>query len=102
VRDIVKIYCNSCKGETNHDINSSHDQSYHEEYEDHGQRFSGYYEETEFLFLTCRGCDSETVQEKWTCAGMYDHNGDEIYSYDYHLKRKNLGEREAKNFLKIK
>lgn len=96
--DRVKIYCNTCKGETNHDIKSTHDQSYHEEFEDHGQRFLGYYEETEFRFLVCRGCDSATLQEKWTCAGMQDHNGDEIYSYNYHPKRKNLGEREVKKF----
>lgn len=29
---------------------------------------------------------------------MHDHNGDDIYSYNYHPKRKNLGEREAKKF----
>ncbi|WP_157807974.1 DUF4145 domain-containing protein [Marinomonas sp. ef1] len=94
----VKIYCNTCKGETNHDIKSTHDQSYHDEFEDHGQRFLAYYEETEFRFLVCLGCDSATLQEKWTCSGMHDLNGDDIYSYNYHPKRKNLGEREAKKF----
>ena len=93
-----KVYCNTCKGETHHDIKSSHDQSYHEEYEDHGQKFLGYYEETEYFFLVCRGCDTATLEEKWTCAGMHDHNGEEIYSYNYHPKRKNLGEREIKRF----
>lgn len=96
--DRVKIYCNTCKDETNHGVKSTHDQSCHEEYEDHGQRFMGYYEQTEFRFLVCRGCDSATLQEKWTCSGMHDHNGDDIYSYNYHPKRKNLGEREAKKF----
>lgn len=96
--DRVKIYCNTCKGETNHDVKSTHDQSYHEEFEDHGQRFLGYYEQTEYRFLVCRGCDSATLQEKWTCSGMHDHNGDDVYSYNYHPKRKNLGEREAKKF----
>ncbi len=94
--DRAKIYCNTCKGETNHDIKSTHDQSYHEEFEDHGQRFLGYYEETEFRFLVFRGCDAATLQEKWTCSGMHDHKGDDVYSYNYHPKRKNLGEREAK------
>lgn len=94
----VKIYCNTCKGETNHDIKSTHNQSYHEEFEDHGQRFIGYYEETEYRFVVCRGCDTATLQEKWTCAGMHDQNGDHIYSFSYHPKRKNLGEREAKRF----
>lgn len=96
--DRMKIYCNTCKGETNHDVKSTHDQSYHEEFEDHGRRFLGYYEETEYRFLVCRGCDSVTFQEKWTCSGMHDNNGDVVYSYNYHPKRKNLGEREAKKF----
>ena len=96
--DQVKIYCNTCKGETNHDIKSTHDQSYHEEYEDHGQTFLGYYEETEYRFLVCRGCDSATLEEKWTCSGMHDHNGEDIYSCNYYPKRKNLDEREAKRF----
>jgi hypothetical protein len=94
----MKIYCNTCKGETNHDIKSTHDQSYHEEYEDHGQKFLGYYEETKYRFLVCRGCDTATLEEKWTNAGMHDHNGNQIYSYYYHPKRKNLGERENKRF----
>ena len=96
--DIKKIFCNTCKGETKHDIKASHDQSYHEEYEDHGQKFLGYYEETEYRFLVCRGCDTATLEEKWTCAGMNDQNGDDIYSYSYNPKRNNLGEREAKRF----
>lgn len=98
VSNKTKIYCNICKGETNHDIKSTHAQSYLEEFEDHGQKFQGYYEETEFRFLVCRGCDSATLQEKWTCAGMKDHNGGDLYSYNYYPKRKNLGERQAKKF----
>lgn len=96
--DIVRIYCNTCKGETNHEVKSTHNQSYHDVFEDHGQRFLSYYEETEFRFLVCRGCDTATLEEKWNCSGMHDRNGDDFYSYSYHPKRKNLGEREAKKF----
>jgi hypothetical protein len=98
VTDKVKIFCNTCKGETNHEIKSTHCQCYQEEVDDHGQKFKGYYEETEFSFLVCRGCDTATLQEKWTCAGMTDKNGDDIYSYNYHPIRKNRGEREVKQF----
>lgn len=98
VMKIKKIYCNTCKGETNHEIKASHDQSYQEEYEDHGQKFLGYHENTEYRFLVCRGCDTATIEEKWTCSGMHDHNGNDIYSYNYNPKRKNLGEREIKRF----
>ncbi len=81
--DKTKVYCNSCKGLTNHNIKSTHDKSLYEEYEDHGQKFLGYYVETEYRFLVCCGCDTATIEEKWTDAGMKDHNGNKIYSYDY-------------------
>lgn len=93
-----RIFCNTCKGETNHDIKSSHDQSYYEEYENHGQMFLGYYEETEYSFLVCRGCDTATLEERWTNAAMRGYDGDNIYSFIYHPKRKNLGDRTAKHF----
>lgn len=96
--DRDKIYCNTCQGDTNHDIKAVHNRSIREEIEDHGQLFLGYYEETKYRFLVCRGCDTATLEEKWTCAGMDDQYGDEIYSYSYYPIRKNLGEREIKRF----
>ncbi len=98
---IKKIFCNTCKGETNHDIKSSHDQVYYEEYEDHGQKFLGYYEKTQYSFLVCRGCDTATLEESWTSAGMQDHKGESIYSDNYHPKRKRLGDREVKRFIHV-
>ncbi|WP_429235047.1 DUF4145 domain-containing protein [Aeromonas salmonicida] len=96
--NIIRIFCNTCKGETNHEIKSTHEKSYQEVIEDRGHMFLGYTEDTEYFFVVCRGCDSATLQEKWTCAGMYDQNGDTIYSYSYHPKRNNVDEREAKRF----
>jgi hypothetical protein len=63
--------------------------------------FLGYYEEMEYHFLICRGCDMATLVEKWTCTSVHDHNGDEIYSYNYHPKRKNLDEREIMDFTRF-
>src|SRR5690606_15955626 len=70
----------------------------YEDYADHGHRFGGYYEETKFRFLVCCGCDTATLQEKWRCSGMCDHNGDDVYSYSYYPTRTNLKERELKRF----
>ena len=96
--NIKKIYCNSCKSETNHDVKSSHDKSYYEEYESNGQSFPAYYEETEYYFLVCRGCDTATLEEKSAYSGMYDYNGDTLYFYNYYPKRKKSGVIEAKQF----
>lgn len=99
--DRIKIYCNTCKGDTNHDIKSTHNQSYIDEFEDHGQKFIGYYENTEFGFLICRGCDTATLQEKWTNSGMLGNDGNNVYACSYFPKRKNLGERETKRFIHV-
>jgi hypothetical protein len=93
----VKIYCNSCGRETNHDVKSTHEQSYEEIYDNCGQKFLSYYENTQYGFLVCRGCDTATLEEQWTCSGMYE-NEEQVYAYDYHPKRKNLGGRQAKRF----
>lgn len=93
-----KLFCNTCKRDTNHEIKSTHDQTYYEEYEEHGQTSQGYYEKIQYCFVVCLGCDTATLEEKWTGSGMRDHNGDQIHSYNYYPKRKNLGEREIKRF----
>lgn len=99
--EITKIFCNTCKYETKHDVKSTHDRAYQEIHEDYGQEYFGYYEYYEYRFLICRGCDTATLEEKFTCAGMHDGNGEDIYSSEYNPLRKNLGQRKPMRFLHI-
>ncbi|WP_145955158.1 hypothetical protein [Candidatus Nitrosoglobus terrae] len=100
---IKQIYCNTCKGETNHEIKASHNKEYYEV--DHLDYVvpGGYYALTEYYFLVCRGCDTATLDEKWASAGMTDDNGGDFYSYCYYpkRKRKDFREREAKHFCHV-
>ncbi len=99
--EIKKIFCNTCRYETKHEVKSTHECSYREVIEDRGREFLGYCEDYEYRFLICRGCDTATLEEKWTCSGMNDNDGNDIYTYEHSPKRKNLGVRESKRFVHI-
>ena len=99
--EINKIHCNTCNHETNHELLSSHTRSYHEVEEHQGQEHLVWYEKFEYRFFVCRGCDTATLEEKYNCDGMYNHNGDEVYSYIYSPERKNKAPREPKKFVHI-
>ena len=92
-----KIFCNTCKYETNHDEKSNHDRLC-EEFLEEGYR---YYENFNYLFLVCRGCDTATIEESYNCSGMHDYNGNDVYSLTYFPPRNNSISREIKKFLHI-
>ncbi len=94
----IKIFCNNCMNNTKHDIRDTQDQRYCEYYNDNGHITMSYFEETEYRFLVCCGCDTATLEVIWTGSGMQDSNGDNIYSHTLYPVRKNLGERKIKKF----
>lgn len=100
--DKKKIYCNTCKHETNHMQISSHDRNYYEEEYYQGQTHLAYYEKFIYGFWVCLGCDTATLEEKYTCSGMHDYDGQDIYSYEYYPEKSNVKTwREAKKFVHI-
>ena len=99
--EIKKIHCNTCNYETKHELIASHDRSYCEVEEHYGRQFAGWHEDWIYRFFVCRGCDTGIIEEKYTCAGMHDYDGNEIYSYEYFPERRNDGKREPKRFSHI-
>ncbi|MUK45869.1 DUF4145 domain-containing protein [Aliivibrio fischeri] len=93
--NIKKIFCNTCKNETKHELLRKHDRSYSEELD------AGWYEDWEYNMWACRGCDTATLETKYICAGSYDHEGNEVYHYSYDPQRKNTFERLPKKFMHI-
>lgn len=94
--DIKKIHCNTCNYETKHELLSSHDRDYHEVEEVDGQSLLGCHECWQYGFWVCRGCDTATLEEKYNSAGMYDHDGNDIYSYTHFPERSNKSKKEPK------
>src|SRR6266496_6797785 len=82
IGSIKKLYCNTCKGETNHEVLATH-QRRHDEIEGENTLYPQrvYWEEWENRFWVCRGCDTATLEEAYTCDGMY-HPDKEEYVYD--------------------
>jgi len=53
-----RIFCNQCKVITNHISEGSHHKENSEE--------SGWWEETDFIFWVCAGCDSAVLEARYT------------------------------------
>jgi hypothetical protein len=72
----MRLYCNTCKNETNHILRGEHRRSYSED-------DTNYWEETFYRLWTCAGCDTGLMESAWTCQGMQGPDGEEfIISYD--------------------
>lgn len=96
-----KIFCNTCRNDTHHEMKYQHTRDYSEpEYLPDGSVVRGWYENYKYSLWVCLGCDTGTLVEMYHCAGMYDDSG-EVYSTDYHPPRKNTSDRLPKKFLHI-
>ncbi len=77
---VKKIYCKTCKGRTHHELKAIHKRNY-QEVEGENTPFPQlvYWEDFEYGFWICKGCDTASLEEKYTNIGMYDKNGDEYF-----------------------
>ncbi len=81
---VKRIYCNTCKGLTNHELMSTQERkSSDANFEKDPLNESGQYEEWTYLFWICRGCETALLQE--------DHvayvKGDEQYVTVFYPRR---------------
>jgi hypothetical protein len=81
---VKRIYCNTCKGQTNHELISTKERkSSDADFEKDPLNESGQYEEWTYLFWICRGCETASLQE--------DHvayvKGDEQYVTVFYPRR---------------
>lgn len=79
-----KVYCNTCKNETNHELKAEHIVPYHEE--DHGQ--ISYWEKNIYRFWICAGCEQGTLEKSFTMSGYVNANHDQIYDSTFYPERK--------------
>jgi hypothetical protein len=81
---VKRIYCNTCKGQTNHELISTQERKSSDvDFEKDPLNESGQYEEWTYIFWICRGCETASLQE--------DHvayvNGDEQYVTVFYPRR---------------
>jgi hypothetical protein len=61
---IKRIYCNTCKGQTNHELKSTQERKSSDvDFEKDPLNEAGQYEEWTYLFWICRGCETASLQE---------------------------------------
>lgn len=81
---VKRIYCNTCKGQTNHELKSVHERKSSDiDFENNPLNEAGKYEEWTYFFWICRGCETASLEE--------DHvvyiNGNEQFVPAYYPRR---------------
>ncbi len=94
---VKRIYCNTCKGQTNHELKSVQERkSSDADFEKNPLNDAGQYEEWTYLFWICRGCETASLEE--------DHvvyiDGNEQYVPAFYPRRES-NSLTAKTFLQL-
>lgn len=90
VSEVKKIHCNRCNLETNHELLATHDCIYY--------TCIDWYEKSRYGFWVCRGCDTASLENKYTDAQMESHASNKRYSFIYSPERNNKPLQVAKKF----
>ena len=65
-----KLYCNTCKGDTHHELKAVHPREYYETQGQPPNEWLVFWEKFESRFWICCGCDTATLEEAYTNMGM--------------------------------
>ncbi len=94
------IFCNTCKGETNHICKADYSRQYVTE----AERFlGGFWQEVGYRLWMCAGCESCTLERYYTDETMEDGTGDfgeQYYDVEYYPERTEFHV-ESKRFLQL-
>jgi hypothetical protein len=94
----MRVFCNNCRSETNHQIKAQHTSQYPDI---RAGRYTGYWEERRQRLLICAGCEEGTLEVGWTCAGDHDReSGEQFWSNTYYPQRKKR-QVDAKRFKQL-
>ncbi|CAE6907888.1 hypothetical protein ACOMICROBIO_LKFPLAJE_01856 [Vibrio sp. B1FIG11] len=97
-----KLFCNTCKIPTNHEVVDSRDRQFEEEYEyEKGKIITTWWEHWEYSMLVCLGCDTATLETKYTNPELYDDDENRLYEYTYLPRRERQFDRTPKQFLHL-
>lgn len=83
-----KLYCNNCKRETHHKLKASHLRQYREVNGEPPDDYLVFWEDFEYRFWICCGCDTATLEEAYTNIGMIvPPHGDQTWTSVLYPKR---------------
>lgn len=96
-----KLYCNTCKGETHHELKAVHPREYYETQGQPPNELLVFWEKFECRFWICRGCDTATLEEAYTCMGMFNPDtDDQVWESALYPKRA-TGDLSQKRFRRL-
>jgi hypothetical protein len=87
VGDKKFVYCNRCKGDTRHEclLNKSRkEDTFFDEDDEHPAFFT---ERWSYIVWQCLGCDSLTLEERYTFDGQLDSEGEYLWDVTFHPSR---------------
>ena len=94
----MRVFCNSCGAETNHQIKAEHTTEYPDI---RAGRCTGFWERRRQRLLICAGCEEGTLEVGWTNAGDHDpESGEQFWSATYYPERKKR-QVDAKRFKQL-
>ncbi len=99
MEEVKKFHCNTCGRTNNHIAKARHTKYEYDDFESGVANQDALLEESEYTFWICLGCDSASLEEKYTCAGMND-GGEQIYVSEFFPQR-SFDERRPKSFIHI-
>jgi hypothetical protein len=87
---VSQVYCNTCKGDTNHELTFLHERSNElVRSGDERDEPTGFEEAWEYRLWVCRGCDAATLEEAYTNTGLLDAKArHQVWQSTYHPTRK--------------
>jgi hypothetical protein len=99
---IRRIYCNTCKGETKHELKALHERCNElVQSADERDEHTGFEECWEYRLWICRGCDTATLEEAYTHTGMLDPRArHQVWKSTFHPRRKRRS-RPFKRFYRL-
>ena len=87
---VSKVYCNTCKGDTNHELAFLHERLNElVRSGDERDEPTGFEEWWEYRLWVCRGCDAATLEKAYTNTGLVDARArDQVWRSTFHPRRK--------------
>ena len=81
------VYCNRCKGDTRHEclLNNPRTEDTIVDEEDEYPTF--FQERWAYIVWRCLGCNSLTLEERYTCDGQLDSKGEQLWDVTFHPSR---------------
>ena len=88
----TRLFCNRCKGETNHQRQASCRAEYDDDH--------GFWEQVDSILWMCAGCEKCVLEERWTWADYEDPQGKRLFDSSFYPKR-NRDDLSKKTFKKL-